>query len=314
MVDGIASASRSLDQMSLFADDAMKNGSESSDQRGVLDFRGGETAGQDRLNDYFWKTDSLRRYKETRNGMLGADYSSKFSPWLAMGCLSPRQIASEVQRYERERVANDSTYWLIFELLWRDYFAMMVAKHGANVFGVEGLRGEALPWNQDVDSCDLWRTGRTGFPLIDANMRELVTSGFMSNRGRQNVGSFLTKNLGVDWRMGAEWFESQLIDHDPCSNYGNWNYVAGVGNDARGFRWFNTIKQANDYDPEGEYVRYWCPELRDVPNERIHEPWKMDATMQERANCMIGVDYPTPIVDLFESADRHQRLYKKAIR
>jgi len=277
----------------------------------VLDFHGGETAGLKRLRDYLWTTDSIARYKETRNGMLGIDYSSKFSPWLANGCVSARQIAAEVSRYENERVANESTYWMIFELLWRDYFALMVAKHGAAVFQITGLRGQSYPWKQDHPRFEIWAVGQTGFPLIDANMRELSATGFMSNRGRQNVGSFLTKNLGIDWRMGAEWFESQLIDYDPCSNYGNWNYVAGVGNDARGFRWFNTIKQSHNYDAGGSYVRHWCPELTSVPDQWVHEPWKMSTDQQKQSGCVIGVDYPAPIVDLFQSADHHQRLYEE---
>ncbi|MEM9164720.1 MAG: DASH family cryptochrome, partial [Cyanobacteria bacterium P01_F01_bin.4] len=209
------------------------------DQRGVLQFQGGETAGFERMQHYFWQADCLRRYKETRNGMVGADYSSKFSPWLALGCLSPRRIYEEVQQYEAERTKNDSTYWLIFELLWRDYFRFVCAQHGARVFYKTGLRGLDIVWKQDWQRFDQWRQGETGYPLIDANMRELTATGFMSNRGRQNVASFLTKNLGIDWRMGAEWFESLLIDYDVCSNWGNWNYTAGVGNDARGFRYFN---------------------------------------------------------------------------
>ncbi len=135
----------------------------------------------------------------------------------------------------------------------------------------------------------------------------------MSNRGRQNVASFLTKNLGLDWRMGAEWFESLLVDYDPCSNYGNWNYIAGVGNDARFFRWFNILKQSEQYDPDGEYIRHWIPELRSVPNAFIHAPWTMTDAEQARAGCDIGVDYPEPIVDLFASAETGRKLYESAI-
>ena len=297
-----------IEDLSELADTA-----ESSD-RGVLDFVGGESAGRQRLADYIWDGDHLKVYKQTRNGMLGADYSSKFSAWLAHGCLSARRVAAEVRRYESERVKNDSTYWLVFELLWRDYFALMVAKHGRHVFTVGGLRREPdYPWKQDAERFDAWREGLTGFPLIDANMREIAATGFMSNRGRQNVGSFLTKNLGIDWRMGAEWFEHLLVDYDPSSNYGNWNYVAGIGNDARGFRWFNTIKQSKDYDPDGDYVRHWCPELSDVPKRFVHTPWEMPPSEQKRCGCVIGVDYPNPVVDLFKSADRHRAEYERAV-
>lgn len=283
------------------------------DDRAAIEMTGGETAGLRRLEQYVWQTDSIATYKQTRNGMIGPDYSSKFSAWLAHGCLSARQIAAEVHRYESERTKNDSTYWMIFELLWRDYFALMTAKHGGRMFQVTGLRGEDLPWTEDADRFEAWTDGRTGFPLIDANMRELKLTGFMSNRGRQNVGSFLTKNLGINWLMGAEWFEKYLIDYDSCSNYGNWNYVAGVGNDARGFRFFNTIKQSRDYDPDGDYVRLWCPELQDVPTKFVHEPWKMQTAQQKRSSCIIGVDYPAPVVDLMKSADHNRQLYEQSV-
>jgi deoxyribodipyrimidine photo-lyase len=283
------------------------------DDRAVLQFTGGETAGLDRLDQYFWKGDRLRIYKETRNGMVGADYSSKFSPWLALGCLSPRYIYEQVQQYEDQRVRNDSTYWLIFELLWRDYFRFICAKHGNRVFHSSGLQGTSIPWKTDWERFDLWRNGQTGFPLVDANMRELAATGFMSNRGRQNVASFLTKNLGIDWRMGAEWFESLLIDYDVCSNWGNWNYTAGVGNDARGFRFFNILKQSKDYDRRGEYVKHWLPELAEVPAAKVHEPWKLQPVEQKRFNVRMGVDYPNPVVDLFKSAEANEKIYNAAI-
>ncbi len=284
-----------------------------AEPRAVLDFQGGETAGQARLDQYFWQQDCLRYYKETRNGLLGANYSSKFSPWLALGCLSPRYIYEQVLRYEEQRVRNDSTYWLIFELLWRDYFRFVCTKHGNKVFHPSGLQGIALPWKQDWQRFHQWQEGRTGYPFVDANMRELVTTGFMSNRGRQNVASFLTKNLGIDWRMGAEWFESQLIDYDVCSNWGNWNYTAGVGNDARGFRFFNISKQARDYDPQGDYVKHWLPQLRQVPTQCVHEPWQLSAAEQNQYEVRLGVDYPLPIVDLFKSAAANEKLYNAVV-
>ncbi|MEM1068107.1 MAG: DASH family cryptochrome [Planctomycetota bacterium] len=280
--------------------------------RAAIQFRGGESNGLTRIDQYFFQNDCLRVYKETRNGMLGADYSSKLSPWLAHGCLSPRRVHELVCNYEEERVANDSTYWLIFELIWRDYFSFVTAKHGPHLFRVRGLRQMELPWKVDQTRFDAWCEGMTGFPLIDANMRELSATGFMSNRGRQNVASFLTKNLGIDWRMGAEWFESMLIDYDPASNYGNWNYTAGIGNDARGFRWFNTMKQASMYDRNGDYVRHWLPELANVPKDYIHRPWEMHSAEQSRSGCTIGVHYPPPIVDLFQSADHHEDIYNRA--
>ncbi|MDJ1182215.1 DASH family cryptochrome [Roseofilum casamattae] len=281
-----------------------------SDPRAVLFFTGGERGGQQRIKDYFWKGDYLQEYKRTRNGMLGANYSSKFSPWIAFGCLSPRYIYEQVQDYEAKRVKNDSTYWLIFELLWRDYFRFICLKHGNKIFYPSGLQGLSFPWKQDWSQFTRWQQGMTGFPLVDANMRELAATGFMSNRGRQNVASFLTKNLGMDWRMGAEWFESCLIDYDPCSNWGNWNYTAGVGNDKRGFRYFNIAKQSKDYDPKGDYVKHWLPELSKVPPTKVHQPWKLLSVEQNRFGVELGVDYPLPMVDLSESVQMNRHIYE----
>ena len=284
------------------------------DPKGVLQFKGGETEAIKRLEDYFWHEDCLRNYKKTRNGMLGANYSSKFSAWLALGCISPRYINDRVIEYEAQRVKNDSTYWLIFELIWRDFFRFIVAKHGNEVFRIEGMQGVDIPWKQDWQRFDLWREGMTGYPLVDANMRELAATGFMSNRGRQNVASFLTKNLGIDWRMGAEWFESLLVDYDVCSNWGNWNYTAGVGNDARGFRYFNIIKQTKDYDPQGEYIKHWLPELASLPGDKVREPGKLTKEEQKRYGVNLGVDYPRPVVDFFKSVKANEKVYQSAVR
>ncbi|PKA50837.1 Cryptochrome DASH, chloroplastic/mitochondrial [Apostasia shenzhenica] len=237
-----------------------------------MHFMGGENAALGRLQEYFWEKDLLKVYKETRNGMVGPDYSTKFSPWLASGSLSPRYVYAEVKRYEKERVANDSTYWVLFELIWRDYFRFCSMKYGNSIFHLGGPRKVMAKWKQDQSLFESWKQGHTGYPLVDANMKELSATGFMSNRGRQVVCSFLVRDMGLDWRMGAEWFESCLLDYDPCSNYGNWNYGAGVGNDPREDRYFSIPKQARTYDPEGEYVSYWLPELRSLPIEERNFP------------------------------------------
>lgn len=272
-----------------------------SDARAVLMFKGGERDALKRLNDYFWESDLLRRYKETRNGLLGANYSSKFSAWLANGSMSPRTIYEEVQRYECERVANDSTYWLIFELIWRDYFRFLSLKFGNRLFKRGGIKNQSLALSQDETKFQAWAEGKTGVPFIDANMRELAATGFMSNRGRQNVASFLVKDLKVDWRMGAEWFESLLIDYDVASNYGNWNYVAGIGNDPREDRYFNPLRQAKMYDPKGDYVRYWIPELSRVPAPFIHEPHQLSSMEALLYGVELGKNYPRPVVKLKSS-------------
>lgn len=211
----------------------------------------GENAGRARLQDYLWVRDGLRNYKETRNGMLDWDDSSKLSPWLAVGALSPRTIYFEIQRYEKERCKNESTYWLFFELLWRDFFRLIMEKKQGEVFG----KRPALEPQQERDLLR-WMQAETGDDFIDANMIELAETGWLSNRGRQNVASYLAKELDVPWQYGAEYFEHQLIDYDPCNNWGNWAYLAGVGQDPRNRR-FNTSRQADLYDPTGEYRKKW---------------------------------------------------------
>jgi len=179
---------------------------------GKLEFRGGETAALARVKDYIWTQDRLKIYFDTRNGMLGDEYSTKFSPWLAHGNVSPRYIAQECKRYEEERVANKSTYWVVFELLWRDFFKFFTLKHGSNIFMAGGTVGSDKEWKHYEKNVQAWKEGKTGYPLVDANMRELAASGFMSNRGRQNVASFLALELNQDWRYGAEYFENILLD------------------------------------------------------------------------------------------------------
>ena len=276
------------------------------DERSVLPFKGGETRALTRIRDYIWEADRLRVYKKTRNGLLGEDYSSKFSPWLAHGCVSPRTIHDEVKRYEDQRVSNKSTYWLIFELIWRDFFTFVTWKAGDTLFHPGGPAGKDKNWRDHPESFDRWAAGTTGIPFVDANMRELNRTGFMSNRGRQNVASMLSQSLAQDWRKGAAYFEATLVDYDVASNWGNWAYNSGVGNDPRD-RYFNIVKQARRYDSDGEYVRYWLPELSDVPDQYVHEPHTMSRQEQEAAGCILGADYPHPLVDLDETYARIRR-------
>jgi len=266
------------------------------DARSVLDFKGGESAACQRLRTYLWDQDLLKVYKETRNGLLGADYSSKFSAWLALGCISPRVIYEEIKRYEKERISNESTYWLVFELIWRDYFRFVAKKFGTALFFKKGIKGElAFKLYDNHKLFEKWKNGETGIPFIDANMIELNETGFMSNRGRQNVASFLVKDLQINWTWGAMYFESILIDYDVCSNWGNWNYIAGVGNDPRENRYFNIISQAKRYDGKGEYTKYWLPELETLPSNLIHHPM-LNRQEQEQYGVKLGADYPKPMV------------------
>jgi len=230
---------------------------EPRDDRQVIDFRGGETRAWGRLNYYFWESDLLRNYKFTRNGLLGGDYSSKLSPWLALGCISPRSVYAEIRRYEEDRKKNISTYWLFFELLWRDFFRFMAKKHGNRIFLVSGFSGNPPAFNEDEQLFEQWKMGETGEPFVDANMKELLLTGYMSNRGRQNAASFLIHDMGINWTWGAMWFENRLIDYDASSNWLNWAYIAGVGNDPRAGRRFNIESQSQRYDPRGKYVSHW---------------------------------------------------------
>lgn len=270
------------------------------DDRAVLPFHGGEDEALRRLKEYFWDGDHLKNYKFTRNELLGADYSSKFSPWLANGSLSPRRIYREVRKYEEERTKNVSTYWMIFELLWRDYFRFSAWKHGDKIFWPSGIQGKARDWSQNKQDFKKWAEGNTGIPFIDANMRELNATGYMSNRGRQNVASFLAQNLNIDWRMGAEYFESVLLDYDPCSNYGNWAYNTTVGHDPRN-RYFNIISQAEKYEKKGDFVRTWIPELKNVPGGFIHMPHKMNPEQRSLFDVGVVDEYPKPMINLDES-------------
>lgn len=276
---------------------------EQPDSRRAVAFKGGERVALDRLNHYLWQTDQIATYKETRNGLLGDAYSSKFSAWLANGCLSPRMIYAEITRYENERVKNESTYWLIFELMWRDFFRFVALRFGTRIFKRSGIKHDLnRKFIQDETLFQRWAEGKTGIPFVDANMREMNTTGFMSNRGRQNVASFLVSDLGIDWTWGAAYFESKLIDYDPCSNWGNWNYVAGVGNDPRQFsngqpRYFNIYSQAIRYDEQGSYVKHWLPELAQVPADQVHLVSNLSPAQQEQYGVVLGIDYPSPIVD-----------------
>ncbi len=263
------------------------------DGRTVMAFKGGETEALKRLHYYFWESQAVKKYKQTRNGLLGESYSSKLSAWLSQGCLSPKKIYDELKKFEDEHGANDSTYWLFFELMWRDFFRLMGKKYGNYIFKKCGPKKLAeVKGGNEIQLFELWKQGRTGIPFIDANMKELNQSGFMSNRGRQNTACFLVKDLKVNWQIGAEYFESMLIDYDPCSNWGNWNYIAGVGSDPKEDRYFNIISQAKRYDPQGEYVKHWIPELKNIPADKIHVPDTLSDMEQTDCNLKLGVDYP----------------------
>ncbi|MFW6342413.1 MAG: DASH family cryptochrome [Halothiobacillaceae bacterium] len=195
-------------------------------------------------------------YKQTRNGLIGKDYSTRLSVFLALGTLSASMVHEALLAHEQREGPSAGSDWIRFELLWRDYFRFLHAQHGRRLYRAGGLCGAPVP-PHDPAAFRRWCAGRTGEPFIDAGMRELYTTGFLSNRMRQNVASYLVNDLGCDWRAGAAWFESRLIDFDVCSNQGNWLYLAGRGTDPRGQRRFDPVRQAGMYDRNGDYRRLW---------------------------------------------------------
>lgn len=244
---------------------------------------GGETAALARLENYTFETELLTGYRWSRNRSLGMDYSSKFSPWMALGCLSPRMIYWKVKEYEEEIKKNASTWWLIFEVVWRDYFKFQSIRFGNKIFAEGGIKNRDVAWEYDYDLFARWQNGTTGIPFIDAHMRELNQTGFMSNRGRVNCASFLTRDYKIDWRWGAAWFETQLLDYDVSSNWLNWNTQATE-------IWYtNPVHQGWKYDKKGEYVKTWLPELANVPPFIVQAPWLLG---EEK---LVELSYPQPV-------------------
>jgi deoxyribodipyrimidine photo-lyase len=196
--------------------------------------------------------------------MLGVDYSSKFAPFLSTGVLSVRRVWAEIEHFELLHGASEGSEWLKFELLWREYFRWLEGVHGASFYSHRGFRDlELMKAIPDQERFKKWTQGETGHDFIDANMKELFHTGYMSNRGRQNVASYLIHELQLPWWWGAEYFSKMLIDSDPAQNYGNWSYLAGVGSDPRSFggkpRKFDPDRQAEMYDPDGSFRKLWLP-------------------------------------------------------
>jgi deoxyribodipyrimidine photo-lyase len=218
-------------------------------------YRGGTRAAGAHLQQYLERA-LPHSYKATRNQLHGLDYSSKLSPWLALGCISARSVMQKLKQFELEQGANEGSYWLWFELLWRDYFRVLHLKYGQQLYCASGLNQSEKPIH-NARGFEHWRSGTTGESIVDAGMRELKATGYLSNRLRQVVASYLIYDLHSDWRAGAAWFESQLLDYDVYSNQGNWLYIAGRGTDPRGGRRFNPQKQAQDHDANGSYRALW---------------------------------------------------------
>jgi deoxyribodipyrimidine photo-lyase len=292
-------------------------------------FQGGEANAFERLN-HLVVSNAISHYMSTRNGLIGIDFSTKLSGYLALGCITARQIHEVLVKFEDGtdqtykdvegygKGENEGTKAIRFELLWRDYMRLCTRKFKHKLFRLSGFReDEQCQWKSPVKtgshpdeskaSEDTARVlqrfleGNTGMGLIDASQRELYHTGYTSNRARQNVASFLTKHLGIDWRYGAEWYEMLLIDYDVSSNWSNWQYVAGVGNDPRGqARIFNPVKQAFDYDKEGEYVKSWVVEVKELEKlEHVFQAWTTPKEDWERLGLsnLLMVTEPVKRID-----------------
>lgn len=233
------------------------------DVQTVAAIKGGETAGLQRLNEYLWESDSLRDYKAKRNLLTGFNRNSHLSPWLSLGCISPRKVYWELKRYEREKGGTDNINLLINELLFRDFFRFMFKKHSTAYF-VDTAQIEPLTAEQAI-LFNKWRNGETGVDLIDANMLELKHQGTMANKGRQTVASYLINELQLPWSYGAAYFEEMLLDYAPASNWGNWALFAGIGTPQKEINpSFNLDKQIKDSDPKGEFVKQWLPVSKEL--------------------------------------------------
>jgi deoxyribodipyrimidine photo-lyase len=254
-------------------------------------------------------------YQESRN-RPDLNSTSKLSPYFRFGLISIRQAVttafSAIQAAKNDSQRNSAETWLN-ELIWREFFNYILYHYPNSLHQSFRKEYRDLPWINDKEDFSAWKAGRTGFPVVDAAMRQLAETGWMHNRTRMVTASFLVKNLLIDWRWGEAWFMKNLLDGDPAANNGGWQWVAGTGTDAAPyFRIFNPITQSQKFDPSGKYIRRWVPELHSVPDRYIHAPWKMSLSEQQSAKCLIGTDYPEPIIDLQFSRQRTLDAYQKA--
>ncbi|MCC6435133.1 MAG: deoxyribodipyrimidine photo-lyase [Acidimicrobiales bacterium] len=247
---------------------------------------GGETAG--RAAFARWKRAGGPAGYEDGHDALAADRTSRLSPYLHFGCLSPLELAA---RLGEEAGPGGEAFTR--QLCWRDFYHQVTAAFPA--IARRDYRSRSDRWSEDEEAVEAWRTGRTGYPIVDAGMRQLLAEGWMHNRARMITASFLIKDLGVDWRIGAAHFLHWLCDGDIAQNSANWQWTAGTGNDTRPNRVFNPLRQAERFDPEGDYVRRWVPELAGLDDKVVHRPWALGAERPTR--------YPPPIVEHERAAE-----------
>jgi deoxyribodipyrimidine photo-lyase len=287
-------------------------------EQGVSDinlvYEPGERVANRRLQKFInSEMGGIYQYADTRN-LLSVSGTAQISPYLRFGMLSARQCicaAQEAMEDSSDEQGRKSSETWLNELIWREFYLAIlyhfpyVLQHSFR----DNLR--ALPWRNDPEEFSAWCDGRTGYPIVDAAMRQLTETGWMHNRGRMIVASFLVKDLVIDWRWGERFFMQQLVDGDPAANNGGWQWTAGTGTDAAPyFRVFNPILQSKKFDPEGSFIKRWIPELAAVPARFVHTPWEMDAKKQQQSGCIIGEDYPPPIVDHDFARERILEIYK----
>jgi deoxyribodipyrimidine photo-lyase len=267
----------------------------------------GETAARSRLER--WLARGIGDYRATRDRLDLQDGTSRLSADLHLGLLSPLEVV------ERAEGAGEGRRAFVNELVWREFYAHVLAAQPAVRERSFRPEFDDLPWSTDDAAVEAWRAGRTGYPVVDAAMRQLLATGSMHNRARMISASFLTKDLLVDWRVGEAHFMRHLVDGDVASNNGGWQWAASTGTDPQPyFRIFNPVEQGRRHDPEGAYVRRWVPELATVPTAWIHAPWQMSPAEQAAAGCRIGIEYPAPIVDHATARERALAVYRAVRR
>ncbi|GAB4466453.1 MAG: deoxyribodipyrimidine photo-lyase [Armatimonadaceae bacterium] len=282
------------------------------DQEPVV--RGGEENARKQMENFLRRADGgIREYDESRD-FPGIEGTSRLSAYLRMGVLSPRRLYHEVmQRRADVREANLKSYeTFLRELAWRDFYYQVLWHFPHVAQGAFKQEFDALNWENNEEYFTAWCEGRTGYPFVDAAMRQMNRQAWMHNRARMVVASFLTKDLLIDWRWGERYFMEKLVDGDMAPNNGGWQWAAGTGTDAQPFfRIFNPVSQGEKFDPEGAYVKQWIPELAKVSPKFVHQPWKMSPAQQEAVGCVIGRDYPAPIVDHSVQRERALALYRQ---
>lgn len=265
----------------------------------AVPFVAGEAEGQRRLQQ-FAVPEKIGRYAQQRD-MVAVDGTSQLSPYLRFGMASARETAvctlEILAQHQNQTIRQGAESWLN-ELIWRDFY-IHILDHFPHVSrGNFRPQWDGIQWRNNPDEFLAWCQGKTGYPIVDAAMRQLNTTGWMHNRARMIVASFLVKDLLIDWRWGEKYFMQQLVDGDPAANNGGWQWAAGTGTDAAPyFRIFNPVSQSKKFDPQGTYIRRWVPELTKVEGKQIYEPWTLPPLIQHAVACQLGKDYPYPIVE-----------------